>query len=420
MTDQTPRDRPLSPIAVTLLAAAAFVALIELPIPGLPRESPLRVISIGAVGLTPILQGFIAAELVAVAIGRLQPMRDISAGRARLRLLALTLAILIALYRTHEILGIARPLARFDPQLLLAIFLPLGVVAMMLLARLIDVAGIGAGYSILIATQAAAALALQGFHAVQQVQTELLLRFLLPLGLFSLIGWKMLSWPPYAGNLLSYRLPTPGLLTVDYGVVLAFAALQSRVARRFFWPFLPTAIKHASVYRVVQVLIVVGLSALFSWLFHRAPTAQDRHALRRSARASTLWLLVLTVGTWLVQATAKAANLRGDHLYSLIAIIAVGLDLRAEARVKLRAKRPRVLRELPRLADADALAALLRSAGIECALRGAHHRALYQFFGPFIPVGVLVPGDRFDQADAVALDFDREVRARPAIATQTS
>jgi hypothetical protein len=282
-------------------------------------------------------------------------------------------------------------------------------VAVMALARLVDAAGIGAGYSVLIATRAAFGLARQGFHAVQQVPTELLLRFLLPLGILAVGGWKMLSSPPYAGTRARYRLPTPGLEPVDQGVALVFAALQTTTARRFFWPVLPGAVGHRWVYRVVQVITVVGLSALFSRLFHRSVTAQDQKALARAARSSTLWLLALAVGTWFLQAAERAANLGGGHLYALIAITAVGMDLYAETQGTRRMGRVQPVREFHRIENADALAAALGTAGIDCAVRGEHHRALYQFFGPFIPVGVLVAEDQLNRAEAVALDLEREV-----------
>jgi preprotein translocase subunit SecY len=107
--------------------------------------------------------------------------------------------LLIALYKTSQFLDFAQRLKHFgsssvfllsevDLRLLFAVFLPLGVVAMMALARLVDAAGIGAGYSILVATRAAFRFARQGFYAVQQVPTELLLRFLLPLGILAVVG----------------------------------------------------------------------------------------------------------------------------------------------------------------------------------------------------------------------------------------
>lgn len=418
MTDVVPPRQPLRPFAVTLLSAAAFVALLELPIPGVPPDSPLHALSIGWLGLTPILEGFIAVELVAVAIRRLRPMRESAEGRAGLRWLALALALLIGLYRTYQVLAVVRKFDRFESssvfshsvsaRLLFAVFLPLGLVTMMALARVIDTVGMGAGYSILIATRAAFGLVRQGFYAVQQVPTELLLRFLLPVGFLAVVAWKMLSWPAYAGSRARYRLPTPGLEPVDQGVVLAFAALQTKLARRFLWPLLPGALGHLWVYRATQVLAVLGLTALFSRLFHRSVTPQDRHALARATRASTLWLLALAVGAWVVQATEKAANLGGSHLYPLIAIVAVGMDLYAEGRGMRRMGRPRVLREFHRLEEADALAAVLGTAGIESVLRGAHHRALYQFFGPFIPVAVLVADNQFDRAKVVALGLERK------------
>ncbi len=93
----------------------------------------------------------------------------------------------------------------------------------------------------------------------------------------------------------------------------------------------------------------------------------------------------------------------------LVALVAVGMDLARELRAVVRSGRQRALRVVHRLEDADALSAALGTAGIDSALRGAHHRALYQFFAPFIPVGVLVAEADAERAEVVAAEHERAI-----------
>lgn len=421
VTDEMPSLVPLRPIAVTLLACAAFIALLQFPIPGLPAHSPLDALRVGSLGITPILEGFILVELVAVAIPGLRRLRTTAEGQALLRRQALTVALLIVAFQTFGIMRYAQSLKELDsasilrpgaadPRLSLGVFLPLGVGAIVALASLIDTAGIGAGYSLLIATGSGFLLVGGLLQAMQQTSTESFLRFLLPLAIFGVAAWKMLATAPYRGSRARYRLPTPGLEPVHYGVLIAFAALQTNLAGGILWPLVPKGVERVWAWRAVQLLATLGWCTLLSRVQHRAATQPDQDALARAGRASTLWLAALTIGTWFVDDAATGGR-AGVDVFALVALIAVGMDLRGELKATWRLGRQRVLRELHRLEDADALSAALGAAGIESALRGAHHRALYQFFAPFIPIGVLVAERDLERATVVAHEHEMEVAA---------
>ncbi len=166
----------------------------------------------------------------------------------------------------------------------------------------------------------------------------------------------------------------------------------------------------------MQFLITLALCRLFSRLFHRPATNEDRAALARATRASTLWLAGLTVGSWIVYGSSEAAGgAAGGDVFSLVALIAVGMDLARELRAALRGGRQRALRVVHRLEDADALSAALGAAGIDSALRGAHHRALWHFFAPFIPVSVLVAEADAERAEVVAVEHERAAAAPPPL-----
>lgn len=419
MADQgEARSNPLPalPIAITLAVCAAYVGLQWIPLPG-QRAEPL---TFATLGMKPILGAFILVELVAAAVPGLRPLRSSAEGRTRLRRTALGVAVLLALLQTYGVLRYARAAHLFaEPSVLYrpliepwaafsgALFL--GVIAVMALARLIDVAGVGVGYSLLIAAGIVASAAQSVAEALRQSAPLDLLSLFLLLGAFLTAAWRMLATAPRAGSRARYRLPTSGLEPVHQGVLIAAIVLGTDTARAFFWPLVPKVLEPLWVMRALQLLFTITLCGVFSRVFHRPATDEDRSALARTTLASMLWLAGLTAGSWFVEGAFTAAGVPGVDALLLVALVAVGMDLARELRAVVRSGRQRALRVVHRLEDADALSAALGTAGIDSALRGAHHRALYQFFAPFIPVGVLVAEADAERAEVVAAEHERAI-----------
>jgi hypothetical protein len=89
------------------------------------------------------------------------------------------------------------------------------------------------------------------------------------------------------------------------------------------------------------------------------------------------------------------------------------MDVVVEIRAHVNYGSLRALRVVNTLDDSDSLCAELEAAGIPTTLRGAHHRALYHFFAPFIPISVLVPATEAERAEFVALEYGRTRSAPP-------
>src|SRR5260370_39104134 len=257
---------PVLPMAITLAVCAAYVGLQWIPLPG-QRE---RLLTFGALGMKPILGAFILIELVAVAVPGLRPLRSSAAGRTRLARTALGVAVLLALLQTYGVLRYARAAHLFaEPSVLYmpliepwaafsgALFL--GVIAVMALARLIDVAGVGVGYSLLIAAGIVASAAQSVGEALRQSQRPDLLRLFLLLGAFLMAAWRMLATAPRAGSRARYRLPTSGLEPVHQGVLIAAIVLGTDMAGALFLPRLPQELEPLSLLRAFGVLFALSL-----------------------------------------------------------------------------------------------------------------------------------------------------------------
>jgi SecY len=413
---------PIRAIVVSVCACAAFVALSFVRLPGLRAEAvDVARLSVGMLGLGPILMAFVVTELVAAFVPGLRPLRQSIEGRARLRHLSFLLAIGFA---TIEIIGIVRYAQRIhllhersvfdpsgsDPYFILAGLLMVGVVAAMTLAWIIDVAGIGVGYSLLLAATILSALA-HTLPAMLEVDESLTSIFLVCA--FAFASYRMLRSRAVVGTTARYRVPTAGVEPVHQAILVALLALQSGLARAFFWPLVPEGLPRSGLTLGLQVVLTASLCKLLPNVFHRPATAEDYAALKKATRTSTIWLCALVFGTAYINQVARIPVVF-DWL-TLIALVAVGMDVASELRAHWQNGPQHALRVVHRLEDADSLCAELQAAGIATSLRGANHRALYHFFAPFIPIGVLVPKAEGERAEVIALEHTRTNSAPPPL-----
>lgn len=411
------RPLPAGAIAISVFACGAFLAIDALPLPGLKAGVSPGAFHLASNGLETIVESFILVEVVAVLVPGLRPLRQSAEGRIRLRVTAYFLAAAFALIKVFRVLrhaadlleqsSLLRPHA-FDPRVAVAAALLGGALAPILLARLIDARGIGVGYSLLIATGLAAILARAAHHLITEGDGDVLLPLVLLAG-FGFAAFAMLRSAAHR----EFRLPTSGIEPVHQAVVLAMLALGTGFAQSFFWPWVPPAIDRLWVTRALQLLLTVALCRLFSRLFHKPRTEEATLALRRATRASAAWLCALTAASWYVDHVYSSAAIGTVDALSLIAIVAVGMDLAHEFQAWLRRGDQRVLRVLDRLEDADALSAALHAQGIEPALRGAHHRSLFHFFAPFVPISVLIAEADVERGEVVAVEHERALAAPP-------
>jgi hypothetical protein len=230
---------------------------------------------------------------------------------------------------------------------------------------------------------------------------------------FAFASYRMLRSRSIAGTSARYRLPTAGVEPVHQAILVALVALQSGLARAFFWPLVPDAIPRSWVTLALQLVLTASLCKVLSNVFHRPATEEDRVALKKATRTSTIWLCALVLGATYFNQIVNTPVLI-DWLM-LIALVAVGMDVASELRAHWRHGPQHALRVVHRLEDADSLCAELQAAGIATALRGANHRALYHFFAPFIPIGVLVPQPEADRAEFIALEHARTNSAPPPL-----
>ncbi len=332
----------------------------------------------GALGLEPILFAWIAVETAAVLVPRWRALRDTN--RATLDRASVALAVLVALV---EAFGSARYLESvrtgYYPVAIVsgaAFMVPVvatlvgGVCSALAISWFIDQHGIGRGMSILLAAEALTSL------------PSLLFRYQHEefgpkenVALVVAVGGTMLILAARR----PLRLPVSGL-----DPVLRPLGLQ-RVARVIY------QIKSLPLRWLVRGGVIIALTAALACLFNTRENAARRAALPSAIARTIVYLAVMEL--LLVYFPID--------LLGLATAAAVAMDVAAELRLEIAGGKPVAVRRIQKPDRADDLIESLREAGIPAVAQGAFHRTLLQFFGPFIPVDILVPAAQAARASVV-------------------
>jgi hypothetical protein len=420
--DPLPRAR-WPRLLATLLGAAAVVWL--LPWVGLLGVDPgelAELTGLGveranlgafALGLMPVISAFLLVELAALAIPRWRPLRiGGPAGRATLARATAAVAVIVALAQGWIV---AELLGRFSGapglpdfagglswRLMTTATLAAAAFAYVVIIWLIDRFGLGNGYSIAIGAASVATLAegvgsrdaLAGLSLLPASEIALVVAaVVLPLALTALL----LRWRARGSGKL--RLPACGVVPLA-----AFQLLASGiVVLSWIGVYRPAlaGVGGTGLGAAAALIAAVAFSLLFSRSRPLAPMARVVHdrgeslALWPAVVASTAYIgllvalqvLVARSAPWLLLAPLSSALLA-----------AIALDVAAEWRARAAIDDPVAVWPLHRVQLADLATGALRSAGIEVHPRGLYHRSLLHFFGPFVPVALMVPRAQAQQA----------------------
>jgi len=354
-----------------------------------------------ALGLMPILSGFVLVELVALAVPLLRPLRHDPRGRVRLNVAALALGAALALFQGWmvavwiEALGgpyggiVADGAIAFRP--VAAMTLTGGTLCLVMLAWLVSRLGLGNGFSVLLATGLVSQLVLsiRAMHAASPPPLQLLVLVATVGAVAAATVWILRA---RAGRL---RLPTGGLVPIGWGsgviqLVTLLAWIGVLVPVGWLRVLTPTSAGGLAVFAA----LVVALGALCSYLF----SAGGARPLGRANLTSTGYLLLIVAGHFALLRLAPIALL---DLLTVAAGTAILLDLYDEWRARARHGELVAVRDLHRVQQVDWALAALREAGIPAHPRGVGHRSLMHFFGPFVPISILVPRQRARDAHRV-------------------
>jgi hypothetical protein len=227
--------------------------------------------------------------------------------------------------------------------------------------------------------------------------------------------WRVLGRrPPFAleGEPFSLTLPTCGIDPLATTASLLALSVSVFTLRGVKGPAAlePGHTVYSLLFLVVAGNLAVALSLLYNrpsrvarlWFGPEATEAQlgvvRSHLARATVRSAGFVLgvagLVLVVPSYFsIPLVAEA---------SVMAIVAaVLLDAREEWRFRARHPDLAPAWTVNRLYAVQPALEALGAAGIEAFPRGLRHRSLLQFFGPYVPVTLLVPAQRVEEAQLI-------------------
>jgi hypothetical protein len=433
-------------LAVTAFGLLLPLALQRIVAPGFDAEAlrhvlgpiDIATVSLGALGLTPFLSAFLVVELIALVVPALRPLRHAGPeGRAKLQRASVVVAGAFAVYQAFALVQWGQavnalssladgPMAKIQPMAAVLA----GAGALYATTVLVDRRGLGNGFSVVLVGSwlpglvgAGGVWTLGGMAGSSGVLIGLCL-------VAVLATVVVLTGHRRQGGASLPRLPTCG--TVPLVVMASLPPLWALVEGQF--------VSRALGDRVLSVVFgllafahnvttsdipvdgwswvapttfaagLILLAAGLSFVFQRpssvaelarqakmlAPTGQSSRALVRAAALSSVFVLVL-FGIAVFHAEGAASL----PLLALTVLAAVALDVFGEIRARL--EHGELVRAWPlhQLYAVDPALKVLRDVGIPAYPRGAYHRGLLHFFGPYVPVDILVPAARAAEADRV-------------------
>lgn len=401
---------PLVRLTVTLVVLATLVAARRVPLPGLDYKlieaeglDP-GLFSIALLGPMTWITSFLFVELGALTRDRWRALRiGGPEGRARLEKAARVVWVFVAAAQAFAIaLSLEQIQSLSGTDLVINpgwAFRSLAMATMMagsalvwLGARSIDRWGFGNGFAVL-----------AGLMMAETALPGLELRALFHEG-------HSASVAPVVFGLLAvvygaWRLPT--LWTRD-GTMPLLAAGLAPVAVAISWPTIPGILGFelpTAAITAATVAIAAGGALLYGTLFHLPWNVAPVVGVTEAQAADTLRrTMPLSATVAIAAALVPGSGWTGPVVFDVVALAVIsahGWDLHAEWRARAELGDVEVAWPLHRVYAVPPALRALEGAGIPARVRGLRFRQLLFFFGPHVPIELLVPRGRVAEAQDV-------------------
>lgn len=417
--------RPWGRLAVTVAALAVVYAGTRfMLLPGTEELADMFLaggadhvgqLSVFALGVMPVISAFLVVEIVALLVPRWRPLRvGGPLGRARLMRATIFLAVAFALAQSAAMAlwldsFAMRNSLPFQPGLAstatMMLTLTGGVLALWILAGLVSRHGLGNGISVILlasmAVEPGASWSMGEAEPAGDAAGGALALFVLAVCAVVAITSRVLR--ARTNDASGLRLPTCGIVPVSEAnsLIASPAALLGTSGALAATAWIPDGI-------AIRLALVAVLAVAFSLLFSRPQLVTGHVSVIGTAaatrRARVFWLATAVSAAYVVGVAGLAALiLRWSPGFALGAVTlavstAIGMDLLAEWRARRRCRDLVAVWPVHRVQISDLAVRALRDAGIGAHTRGRYHRSLLYFFGPFVPIEIMVPAGRAAEA----------------------
>ncbi len=446
-----PPPNPWFALALTVLAPFVVLLLGQVSLPGIDTIT-LRSkdsASVVALGITPIITAASIVEFVALIVPSWRRLRHGGPeGRSKLGRATVLLAYALALFQGFSIATMLESFSvapGMGSKLFILLTLAAGLACIHLLAETVSKRGLASGYGLLFASMPLIAVFRQLGDPKAETSAGSILGLLAAIAAVAGVTWYTLerSEPTHAATPKAetyrepgareqappLRLPAPASGSDSLSTAASLLTLPASVAL-----FLPAAdlladmLKNRTVHRAALIVLTVASALLFTRLYNlpgrvakvfgrvrgnhasRAELeAEARDALRPATAKAIAFLLALLaieeIGFASVQITFAA-------VWTALTVALV-LDIAAELRARL--AMPDLVSVWPehRPYAIAAVREALGQAGIAVHARGERLRRLLQFFGPYVPIELMVPQKHEKDASTLLRKILLETSAAP-------
>lgn len=422
-TDDRARVQPslYSRLAITVGLPILVWAIGELPVPFGADVLGKRIEASGitvkvtniTIGLSPIVAGFLLVEVVVLLVPRWRYLRVSGPhGRDRLERWSYTVGGILAAIQVWGMLLWARSLGMFIGWEAGLVFFVGGLswIAILVgLARLIQQWGVANGFAVLLTAELVPKL-LAGNRTGSALSTRengpyvaYLIIGVMCVGIAFLIEHRRSN--PRTGSLW-LQTPLSGLVPVF--ITIWFLNLPATLSHYGLdlHHLLDRLVLSTGGHAIAAADIIVALTVPIAFLFHMpshvTPLLRDSSPAetQRSIWLALPWTLLFTVSVGIVP-TFLAAELALPFYASgssLAFLVVLTLDAYHECRARVRHSNLVPVWPEHRLYAVGVLMDALEEAGIAAHARATRYRALLQFFGPYVPVEILVSSDDRERA----------------------
>jgi hypothetical protein len=373
-------------------------------------------VTIGALGIMPVLTAYVVVELFTFILPTWRRRRN--AGPEARQPITLAAALVTVALIVFQGWNMAQYMSRIEDvlypgffgKLLVITSVAAGTLILIMAAELIRWRGLGNGYGALLATGWIFSL-WDSFSPV--VSKQVVATVDRPMQLVATIAiavvfFVALRWRVAQRGEVSIRFPSSSFAPLAYaGGVMALIGLiaQSQLPIETFLFRAATWLQRVNATTMSQLSFVAALAIIWSFAFARPKpfAGEARPSVFTWLRATSLSLVALVL---VAAAAALVTNLAEPppgyiSVRTLLVdpiMIAITIAVVLDAIEDFRARRQKlvVAWTLHDPHHADSVQRLLASDGIHAHMSASNLRSLLSFFGPFVPIEVQVPPEHAD------------------------
>lgn len=417
----------MSRLTVTFVVLAVCLVARQIPLPLVEPTANTgagAAYSLMALGVAPLLTSYMLVEFAALLVPAWRPLRvGAPDGRAVLHRVSLVIGIVLAFFQSVVMVTVLRTQGAIDPSLgtraVVVLTLVGATVAQIAMARWVDRDGVGNGFAVLLAGYSLPRVVDPVWRALAAAEAHTIPSWVLPAAAFAIVvpacaaGWMFSAsrLPAGPGTVHPDLISRPACGNAPIVVTLSVLSMIATVVDFLQRGGAPNpSASPLTIPWGFAWLASIGAAFAFAYLFNPPQRiAAMWQSLVPIPPGERPRLNIVLPECAIFIAVVSGVYLLGRHYLgpfapeclSVLLLTAVYFDLSREGRVRDADPSLVPVWEIHQTYAVAPAMRCLEAEGIRVMARGVHLRALLQFFGPYVPIRLLVPREQASRAYAL-------------------